>query len=70
MAADVSDAPIRVLVADDQTVVREGLEMLLGLSPGIQVVGAAGKDDVSAIGADLRQPVRRHLEVAGAVACQ
>lgn len=32
---------IRVLVADDQAVVREGLEMLLGLSPGIEVVGAA-----------------------------
>jgi DNA-binding NarL/FixJ family response regulator len=30
-----------VLVVDDQTVVREGLEMLLGLSPGIEVVGAA-----------------------------
>ena len=33
--------PIRVLVADDQRVVREGLEMLLGLLPGIEVVGSA-----------------------------
>jgi DNA-binding NarL/FixJ family response regulator len=33
--------PIRVLLADDQRVVREGLEMLLGLLPGIEVVGAA-----------------------------
>ncbi|MFD9689721.1 response regulator [Kitasatospora sp. NPDC059146] len=32
---------IRVLVADDQTVVREGIVMLLGLLPGIEVVGAA-----------------------------
>ncbi|MQS14290.1 response regulator transcription factor [Streptomyces kaniharaensis] len=31
----------RVLVADDQTVVREGIVMLLGLLPGIEVVGAA-----------------------------
>lgn len=31
----------RVLVADDQTLVREGLVMLLGLLPGIEVVGAA-----------------------------
>jgi DNA-binding NarL/FixJ family response regulator len=30
-----------VLIADDQTVVREGLETLLSLSPGIEVVGAA-----------------------------
>jgi len=33
--------PLRVLVADDQTTVREGLVTLLGLAPGIQVVGAA-----------------------------
>jgi DNA-binding NarL/FixJ family response regulator len=34
--------PIRVLIADDQRVVREGLEMVLGLLPGIEVVGSAG----------------------------
>lgn len=32
---------MRVVVADDQTVVREGIVMLLGLLPGIEVVGAA-----------------------------
>jgi DNA-binding NarL/FixJ family response regulator len=37
----MSERAIRVLVADDQTVIREGLETLLGLSPGIEVVGAA-----------------------------
>jgi DNA-binding NarL/FixJ family response regulator len=31
----------RVVVADDQTVVREGIVMLLGLLPGLEVVGAA-----------------------------
>jgi DNA-binding NarL/FixJ family response regulator len=42
VAADnVAQPTVRVLVADDQTVVREGLVMLLGLSPGIEVVGAA-----------------------------
>ena len=30
-----------VIVADDQAVVREGIVMLLGLLPGIEVVGAA-----------------------------
>jgi DNA-binding NarL/FixJ family response regulator len=34
-------APVRVLVADDQRVVREGLVTILGLLPEIEVVGAA-----------------------------
>jgi DNA-binding NarL/FixJ family response regulator len=33
--------PIRVLIADDQRVVREGLAMVLGLLPEVEVVGAA-----------------------------
>ncbi|WP_340375477.1 response regulator transcription factor [Streptomyces sp. SS7] len=37
--------PARVVVADDQTVVREGIVMLLGLLPGVEVVGAAGDGD-------------------------
>jgi DNA-binding NarL/FixJ family response regulator len=42
VGAGVTDAaPIRVLVADDQTLVREGLVILLGLSPGIAVLAAA-----------------------------
>ncbi len=42
-------APIRVLIADDQKVVREGLTMVLGLLDGVQVVGAAadGNDAVA-----------------------
>jgi len=32
----------RVLVVDDQTVVRDGLVLLLGLLPGLEVVGSAG----------------------------
>ena len=32
---------VRVVLADDQSVVREGLVTLLGLLPGIEVVGAA-----------------------------
>ena len=34
-------APIRVLIADDQRVVREGLSMLVGLIDDVEVVGAA-----------------------------
>ncbi|WP_055586811.1 response regulator transcription factor [Peterkaempfera griseoplana] len=41
-SAGVTGRAVRVLVADDQTVVREGIVMLLGLLPGIEVVGSAG----------------------------
>jgi len=34
--------PVRVVVADDQAIVREGLATLLGLQPGMTVVGTAG----------------------------
>ncbi|MGV4987268.1 response regulator transcription factor [Streptomyces sp. NRAIS4] len=40
--AEGEKKPARVVVADDQTVVREGIVMLLGLLPGVEVVGAAG----------------------------
>ncbi len=41
MDADTAEYNIRVLIADDQTLIREGLEVLLGLSPGIDVVETA-----------------------------
>jgi DNA-binding NarL/FixJ family response regulator len=37
----VVDRPVRVLVADDHPVFRDGLAMLLGTVPGIEVVGTA-----------------------------
>jgi DNA-binding NarL/FixJ family response regulator len=47
---------IRVLIADDQRVVREGLVMLVGLLEGIEVVGTAS-DGVEAVeGAEREQP--------------
>jgi DNA-binding NarL/FixJ family response regulator len=48
-ASEEQDGPdIKVLVADDQKIVREGLVTLLGLLPGITVIGAAtdGEDAV------------------------
>ncbi|MFD3535181.1 response regulator [Streptomyces sp. NPDC058664] len=39
--ASAGDRVVRVVVADDQAVVREGIVMLLGLLPGVEVVGAA-----------------------------
>ncbi len=36
-----ADTPVRVLVVDDQKVVRDGLAMMLGLLDGIEVVGVA-----------------------------
>jgi len=48
MPAPGNGRPVRVLVADDQRVVRDGLLLLLSLLPGIEVVGAAvdGEDAV------------------------
>ncbi|GAA2862208.1 response regulator [Nonomuraea rubra] len=37
----------RVVVVDDQAVVREGLVLLLGLLPGIEVVGSAGDGEAA-----------------------
>ncbi|MEU8893022.1 response regulator transcription factor [Streptomyces sp. NPDC048442] len=38
----VTGRAVRVLVVDDQAMVREGIVLLLGLLPGIEVVGSAG----------------------------
>src|SRR5262249_55740256 len=60
------DEVIRGVVADDQTVLREGLLLLLGLLPGIEVAGAAraGEEALQLVAAhrpdvvlmDLRMP--------------
>jgi DNA-binding NarL/FixJ family response regulator len=59
-------APVRVLVADDQKVVRDGLVLMLGLVGGVEVVGTAvdGADAARQVAAldpdvvlmDLRMP--------------
>jgi DNA-binding NarL/FixJ family response regulator len=45
---------IRVLIADDQRVIRQGLTLLLGLLPGVEVIGAA-RDGEQAIGIAVEQ---------------
>jgi DNA-binding NarL/FixJ family response regulator len=62
----VSEPTIRVVLADDQTLVREGLSLMLGLAEGIEVVAVAvdGEQAVAAVLAespdvallDLRMP--------------
>jgi DNA-binding NarL/FixJ family response regulator len=51
-------AAVRVLIADDQKVVREGLVSLIGLLPGVSVVGAAvDGDDAVRLSAELHPDV-------------
>jgi DNA-binding NarL/FixJ family response regulator len=50
--------PVRVLAADDQRVVREGLALLLGLLPEVEVVGTASDgEEAIAMAAELHPDV-------------
>ncbi len=40
-AADPAAGPVRVLIADDQAIVRMGFAALLESQPGLRVVGSA-----------------------------
>jgi DNA-binding NarL/FixJ family response regulator len=73
-AARVDGAVIRVLVADDQPLVRAGVSALLDAEPDIEVVAVAAdggqalelarstRPDVAVL--DIRMPVRNGIEVA------
>jgi DNA-binding NarL/FixJ family response regulator len=47
MSPEVPGEPVSVVVADDQTAVREGLVLLLGTLPGIAVAGQAADGDAA-----------------------
>jgi len=74
----MSSAPIRVLLVDDQTLVRQGVRSLLALADGIEVVAEAsdGKQAVEVIPQldpdvvlmDMRMPVMSGLEALQALA--
>ena len=56
--AGVSRSPIRVLLVDDDPLVRAGLAMMLGGAPDLEIVGeAADGDEVAAAVARTRPDV-------------
>jgi len=69
--------PIRILIADDHSVVREGLRMFLGLDPDIEVIGEAsdGAEALRLVGAlapdvvlmDLIMPVMDGISATRAI---
>lgn len=70
--------PVRVLVADDQTIIRTGLRIMLNAQPGIEVIGEAadGRESVRLARElrpdvclfDIRMPVIDGLEATRLVA--
>lgn len=78
MTSSAGEPDVRVLIADDQKVVRDGLAMLLGLLPGIEVVGLAidgddairqaGRLDPDVVLMDLRMPNRDGVQATTALA--
>jgi len=58
MSTENPAEPVRVIVADDQSAVREGLVLLLGTLPGIVVAGQAADGDAAV---ELVAAVRPHV---------
>ncbi|HVX34010.1 MAG TPA: response regulator transcription factor [Solirubrobacterales bacterium] len=65
MTEDGGSTPLRVIVADDQRVVREGLTLMLGLIEGIEPVGAAadGEEALAMVAAELPDVVLLDLRM-------
>ena len=74
---DAGREPIRVLVVDDQELFRRGLVMLLGVEPGVEVVGEAGdgfegtalaeRTAPDVVLLDIRMPKRSGIEACLAI---
>jgi DNA-binding NarL/FixJ family response regulator len=47
---------VRVLLVEDNDVYRESLELLLGMQPGLEIVGAVGSGDDAAAAATRHRP--------------
>ena len=62
-----TDPPVTVVVADDQSAVREGLVLLLGTLPGVAVAGQAADGDaaVALVAATSPQVVLMDLNMPG-----
>jgi DNA-binding NarL/FixJ family response regulator len=56
MDPGMTDERTTVLIADDQRVVREGLTMVLGLMPGVEIVGSARDGEEAIALAEQLQP--------------
>jgi adenylate cyclase len=52
----VNDGRIRIFLADDNVIVREGVRALLGVEPDLEVVGVAADRDELVAGADETEP--------------